>query len=107
MMRGMNVNLVKWAISPSHRLFRSPGDRGRAVEDADNCGALRAAEFDGTSKNVVGSDSALTIGRSRQRNLHWVAGNEILDLNGVADRINIGIASLQKIIDANAAARPH
>ena len=37
----------------------------------------------------------------------WVgcAGHEVLDFDGVADRVNVGVAGLKVLVDADAAAR--
>ena len=67
---------------------------------------MGTAIADDPAQAVVGGDAALAVGGPGQRHLGRFAGHEIHDLDGIADGVNVGIAGLQILVDADAAAGP-
>ena len=102
---GIEVNLFVIVIAQPFQGFFAdarPGD-GRAKE-ANNGGALGAAETRIAPGDHIGGDPALPVGRSGQGDQAPLAGNEIFDFDGIPDGENIGIAGAHLVVDANAAA---
>jgi hypothetical protein len=96
--------LVVGVAEPLERLLARAGPRRRAAEQADDRGALRAAEARIAPGDHVGRDPPLPIGRPGQRHQAPLAGDDILDLDGVADREDVGIARAHLVVDADPAA---
>ena len=71
-----------------------------------NGGSLRSPKPDGMPKDIVGGNPALAVGGSGERYLSRVAGNNVLDLDGVSDCIDVRVAGLQVFVDSDAATRP-
>ena len=79
-----------------------PGDA--AAEEPADRRALRAAETRVAPGDHVRRDPALPVGRSGQRDQAPLAGHEVLDLDGVADREDVRIARAHLVVDLDAAA---
>jgi hypothetical protein len=50
-------------------------------------------------EDVVGGNAALAISRTSQRHLRRLAGHEVLDLDGIRDRIDVGVTRLEANVD--------
>ena len=86
---GMGVGLLEGDAGPAERFLARPGHGQGQIEDADHGGSLRAAEVGVAAADHVGGDAALAIGRPGQRDQGRLAGDEIADLDGVADREDV------------------
>ena len=102
----MNVDLAIGPLGSAQDLFGSPGHRRRPVENPHDGRALRSPVAGSPPEDVVGGDAALAVRRAGQRHLGRLAGHEVLNFDGVSDRVDIRVAGLQVLVDPDAAARP-
>src|SRR5579871_2487403 len=105
MLRRMHVNFPIFALAAAKHLLGRASHGGRPVEYADDRRSLRATIIHRTSKDMISRHATLAIGRSGQRHLRRLAGYEVFDLDRIADGVNVGVAGLKPIIDANPATR--
>ena len=97
---GVDVDLAEGQPGTLQRLLRGPGHRRRLVEDAHDrrplgppiAGVLAA-------EDVVGGESALAVRRAGQGDLGRTLEDEILDLDGVPDRIDVRVLGLEVVVD--------
>ena len=91
--------LVVAVAAPYQRLFADAGPGHHAVEQPDDRRALRATEARITPGNHVGRDAALPVCRSGEGNQAPLAGDEILDLDRIADGEDVRIAGAHVLIE--------
>ena len=72
-----------------------------ALEDLTDRGALRPAVTGVAPGNHIGRDPALPVRRPGQRDERPLAGDEVLDLDRVADGEDVGVAGAHLLIDAD------
>ena len=96
--------LVVLVAEPLERFLADAGPGGGAAKQADDRGALGAAVTGIASGDHVGGDAALPVRRPGQRNQAPLAGDEVLDLDGIADGEDVGVAGAHVLVNADAAA---
>ena len=69
------------------------------IKDLDDTGALRSLVGDVASRDVIGSQTALAIGRAGQRYRRGLAGNGVIYLNDIADGVDVCIGGLQRLVN--------
>ena len=80
---------------------RRPGHGGRSTKQPQNRRALRSSKTALSTKDIVGSDPPLSVGRTSQRNLRRCFQDKILHFNRIADGKDIRIVGLQELVDLN------
>ena len=98
---GLFVVVVAEALQ---RLFTGADPGGRGAEEADDRGALGAAEAGLAPGDDIGGDAPLPVGRPGQRDQTPLAGHEIPDFDDVADGENVRVAGPHLLVDADPAA---
>ena len=102
---GEEIDLLVVGVADTlERLLADAGPGSRAAKQSDDRGALGAAVTGIASGDHVGSDPALAVRRAGQRDEAPLAGAEVLDLDGVADGEDVGIAGAHVLVNANASA---
>ena len=100
----IDIDLLVVGVAPAIESFLAhSGPRRRAAEEPDDGSPLRAPVARIATADYIGRDAALAVGRARERDQALFACNEILHLDGVADRQNVGVAGAHVIIHEDAA----
>ena len=98
---GVEVDLLVVRVAePAERLLADAGPGGRAAEQPDDRRALGAAEAGVAPGDHVGRDAALPVGRPGQRDERRIAGDVVLDLDGIADGEDVRVAGAHLVVDA-------
>ena len=100
----VHVDLLISQAGPLEGLFAEPGHAYGQVEDLADRGALGPL-IDGISaERVDGGDPPLPIGRPGQGDHGGEAANQVLNLHGVTDRINVGVGCSHMVVHDDALA---
>ena len=97
--------LVIRVAEPDEHLLADAGPGGRGPEQPDDRAALGAAVTGVAAGDHIGRDAALPVGRPGQRDERPLAGDEVFDLDRIADREDVRVAGVHLIIDADPAER--
>ncbi|MNE50025.1 hypothetical protein D3C80_1445820 [compost metagenome] len=102
----VDINLLERQTQLHQSLLVQTGARHRQIEQLADGGALGLLVGFRTAQHVVGGDASLPVGRTRQRDQHRFAGDEIGLLHRIPHRKDEGIRGTHAGIDLDAAARP-
>ncbi len=101
----MKMNRLACNSGFAKGFFICPRATGSDSEHSQNRRPPRAFVTGGASKNIVGHNSALAIGRAGQRNDAPGAGNGIAHFDGISDGPDIRVIGLQMLVDTNSTHR--
>ena len=103
----IQIDLLEVAVTEAlERLLVGAGPCDRRAEQPDDGGALGAAETRVAPADDVGRDPGLAVRRPGERDQAPLTGDEIPDLDGVADREDVRVAGAHLLVDADPAELP-